>query len=94
MMSGDTMAMVNTFWPFLVMAGIFYFMLYRPQKKEQKRREAMLNALKKGDKIVTIGGIYGEIKTVDDTKIVIKIADNVEISIIKGAVARTLEEGK
>ncbi len=53
----DTMSMINALWPFVLMAGIFYFMLWRPQKKEQQRRKSMLGALKKGDKVINIGGI-------------------------------------
>ena len=55
MQGGDTMAMINAIWPFILMGGIFYFMLYRPQKQEQQKRQRMLDSLKKGDKVVTIG---------------------------------------
>ena len=54
MQGGDTMAMINAIWPFILMGGIFYFMLYRPQKQEQQKRQRMLDSLKKGDKVVTI----------------------------------------
>ena len=52
MQGGDTMAMINAIWPFILMGGIFYFMLYRPQKQEQQKRQRMLDSLKKGDKVV------------------------------------------
>ena len=55
----DMMVMANAILPFILMAGIFYFMLWRPQKQEQKRRKEMLDSLKRGDKIITIGGMYG-----------------------------------
>ena len=45
--------MINAIWPFILMGGIFYFMLYRPQKQEQQKRQRMLDSLKKGDKVVT-----------------------------------------
>ena len=48
MQGGDTMAMINAIWPFILMGGIFYFMLYRPQKQEQQKRQIMLDSLKKG----------------------------------------------
>ena len=51
MQGGDTMAMINAIWPFILMGGIFYFMLYRPQKQEQQKRQRMLDSLKKGDKV-------------------------------------------
>ena len=47
--------------PLLIMVVIFYFLLYRPQKKQQKQRQVLLNSLKKGQKVLTVGGIYGEI---------------------------------
>ena len=48
MQGGDTMSMINAIWPFILMGGIFYFMLYRPQKQEQQKRQRMLDSLKKG----------------------------------------------
>ncbi len=48
MQSGDTMALLNSIWPFFLMGGIFYFMLWRPQKQEQQRRADLLNGLKRG----------------------------------------------
>ena len=48
MQGGNTMAMINGIWPFILMGGIFYFMLYRPQKQEQQKRQRMLDSLKKG----------------------------------------------
>ena len=59
MFGADTMAMINAVLPFFLMGGIFYFMLWKPQKKQQQDRQNLLNSLKKGDKIITIGGIYG-----------------------------------
>ena len=50
----DMIAVANAALPFILMAGIFYFMLWRPQKKEQQRRQRMLDSLKKGDKIITM----------------------------------------
>ncbi|MDD3395751.1 MAG: preprotein translocase subunit YajC [Acidaminococcaceae bacterium] len=84
------MAIVNTVWPFLLMGLIFYFMLYRPQKKEQNQRNTMLNALKKGDQIVTIGGICGEITKISDEYVHLKVNETTEMKFIRGAVARPL----
>ena len=57
----DMMVMANAILPFILMAAIFYFMLWRPQKQEQKKRKEMLDSLKRGDKIITIGGMGIEI---------------------------------
>lgn len=72
MQGGDTMAMINAIWPFILMGGIFYFMLYRPQKQEQQKRQRMLDSLKKGDKVVTIGGMFGVITAISEKKVTLK----------------------
>ena len=55
MQGGDTMALLNSLWPFVLMGGIFYFMLWKPQKKEQQKRQDLLNSLKEGDEITVTG---------------------------------------
>lgn len=87
MQGGDTMAMFNSLWPFILMGGIFYFMLWKPQKKEQQRRQDLLNGLKLGDEIITIGGIYGTITAVSERKVTVKVADGVEIDMSRNAVS-------
>lgn len=87
MQGNDTMALINAVLPFLLMGGIFYFMLFRPQKQEQQKRQALLNGLKKGDKIITIGGIYGTITRISEKKLHLEIAENVEIVLSRNAVA-------
>ena len=70
----------------VVMAALIYFM-WRSQKKEQKRRQEMIDGVKVGDKVVTIGGIYGEIVTVKENSFIVKIADNTRIELMKSAVS-------
>lgn len=77
-------------WPILLMVVIFYFLLYRPQKKQQKARNELLNSLKKGQKIVTIGGIYGTINALTDDAIMLQIAEKVEITLARSSVAHVL----
>ena len=74
-------------WPLILMAVVFYFILWRPQKKEQKKRSEYLASLKKGDKIVTIGGLYGVIIRLNDKTATIQIADKVEVEIARSAVS-------
>lgn len=74
-------------WPLILMAVVFYFILWRPQKKEQKRRADFLSNLKKGDKIVTIGGLYGLIVRLNEKSATIQIADNVEVEVARSAVS-------
>lgn len=83
----DVLAMANAILPFILMAAIFYFMLWRPQKKEQQRRQRMLASLKKGDKIITMGGMYGVLTAVGDNKVTVKLAENVEVEFTRASVS-------
>ena len=87
MAGGDMMAMINAIWPFILMGGIFYFMLWRPQKKEQQKLQNMLESLKKGDKIITIGGMYGTITNISEKKVTVEVAENVEINFVRSAIS-------
>lgn len=78
--------MLGTWGPIVVMIAIFYFLLYRPQKKQQNRRRAMLDNLKKGDQVITIGGIYGTIEELGDKLLKLKIADGVVIEVVRSSV--------
>lgn len=96
-MSDSMMASLYSYGPIVLMVIIFYFLLYRPQKKQQKQRNTMMDNLKVGHRILTIGGIHGEITYIDLEKsdfIRIRIADNVEIKISSAAVARDLTQEK
>lgn len=72
--------------PILLIFGVFYFILIRPAQKQQKQKEAMLAALKKGDRVVTSGGIYGTIASVEDQSVHLRIADNVKIRVARSAI--------
>jgi len=77
----------------VVIFGIFYFLLVRPQMKRQKDHTKMLESLKKGDKVITSGGIHGTIVGVKDDIVVIKIAEDVKVEVTKAAVAAIKERG-
>ena len=66
---------------------IFYFFLIRPQNKKQKETEKMLNALKKGDKVVTIGGIHGVVSSLKDKTVIVKVDDNTKIEFSRSAIS-------
>ena len=83
---------LGTWGPIVVMIAIFYFLLYRPQKKQQNRRRAMLDNLKKGDQVITIGGIYGTIVELGDTSLKLKIADGVVIEVVRSSVNATVTQ--
>lgn len=88
----DVIQTITAIWPFILMGLIFYFMLYRPQKKEQQKRSELLGGLKKGDKVVTVGGIYGVITAIDDTKVTLKLAENVSVDFVKSAVNQVVNK--
>lgn len=71
----------------LLIIVVFYFFMIRPQVKKQKEATNFRNALKKGDKVTTTGGIYGKINDVKDTTVTLEIADNVIVKVDKTAVA-------
>lgn len=77
-------------WPILLMAVIFYFLLYRPQKKQQKERNELLSNLKKGQKIVTVGGIYGTINSLNEEFVMLQVSEKAEIKMARTSVARVL----
>jgi preprotein translocase subunit YajC len=76
-----------TFLPFVAIIAIFYFLIIRPQNKKQKETQKMLSALKKGDKVVTIGGVHGTIQSVKEQSVVIKVDDNTKIEFSRSAIS-------
>ena len=72
--------------------GLMYFLMIRPQQKEQRERAEMIRALKPGDKILTNGGIVGVITKVEDLSVKVRVAEKVEVEVIKTGVARTLRD--
>lgn len=84
--------MVQVSWPIVLMVVIFYFLLYRPQQKEQKRRREFLGALKKGERVVTAGGIYGTITGLTDKVVTLKIAERVEIEVSRSAISHSQQD--
>ncbi|MDR2807422.1 MAG: preprotein translocase subunit YajC [Spirochaetaceae bacterium] len=85
--SGGAASMFMSFVPFILIIGIFYFLIIRPQNKKQKETEKMLAALKKGDKVVTIGGVHGYITNVKDNSVVVKVDDTSKIEFSRSAIA-------
>jgi preprotein translocase subunit YajC len=75
------------FVPFIAIIAIFYFLIIRPQNKKQKETQRMLDALKKGDRVVTIGGIHGVIQTVREHSVILKVDDNVKLEFNRSAIS-------
>ena len=76
-----------SFAPIIIVAIIFYLLIFMPMRKRQKKVESMIAAIKNGDKVITSSGIYGVVAGVKDKTFIIKIADQVKIEVTKNAVA-------
>ena len=83
------------FLPLVLIGVVFYLLVFMPMKKRQKKLEALIVALKNGDKVITSSGIYGVIAGVKDTTFILKISDQVKIEVSKNAIAgpQPTEEG-
>lgn len=92
--SGEAQAgsMTSSIIMFVAIIAIFYFLIYRPQKKRDKEAKAMIASMKKGDKVVTIGGIHGTIVTVKDKTVVVKVDDSARIEFSKDAISSVVSK--
>lgn len=90
--AGGGQSAITSLIPLVIMFGIFYFLLIRPQQKKAKEHKALLDALKKGDQVVTAGGMHGKITSVDDNVVTIEVANNVNIKFNKGHVAAVIDK--
>lgn len=84
---GGGAALLSSLLPLILIFVIFYFLLIRPQAKRAKEHKKLLENLKKGDKIITAGGIYGVIESIDQNTAVVKIAENVKIKVSRNTIA-------
>jgi preprotein translocase subunit YajC len=75
------------FAPIIIIGVIFYLLIFMPMRKKQKKLEAMIGALRNGDKVITSSGIYGVVAGVKERTLILKIADQVKIEVAKNAVA-------
>ena len=85
-------SLIGTMFPLIIMFALMYFLMIRPEKKRKKKEKAMLDALKRGDRICTIGGIYGTIMDIKDDTITLSVGrDNLSMVIARWAV-RSVED--
>jgi len=85
---------LSMFVPMLFIFAIFYFMLIRPQQRKEKERKQMIANVKSGQRVMFSGGILGTVTNVKDKTFVIKIADNVKVEVLRGAVSQVIEKGE
>ncbi|NPA16236.1 preprotein translocase subunit YajC [Persephonella sp.] len=95
MQGGDPMSSIigAVLW-MVILIAIFYFLLYRPQQQQRKKHQEFINSLKKGDKVITSGGIIGEIKGIDEKTVTLKVAEGTMIKVLKTAISAPFEEEK
>jgi preprotein translocase subunit YajC len=80
-------SLMTTFIPFGLVILIFYFLIIRPQNKKQKETQRMLSELKKGDRVVTIGGLHGVINSVKESTVVVKVDENCKLEFSRSAIS-------
>jgi len=80
-------SLLGLFLPFLLVFIVFYFFIIRPQKRREEQRKTMISAVKKGDRIVTIGGVHATVLKVEDTSVLAEVDTNVKLRFDKNAVA-------
>ena len=80
--------------PTVLIIGIMYFLMIRPQQKRLKEHQAMIAAIKRGDTVVTSGGILGKVTKVDDNELQVEIAEGVRIKVMRGTVSEVRTKGE
>jgi preprotein translocase subunit YajC len=90
---GDMQSSLMSMLPLVLMFAVLYFVMIRPQMKRQKEARAMVEALAKGDEVVTAGGMLGRISKIGDTYLGVEIAQGVEVQVQRSAVSQVLPKG-
>lgn len=91
----DTFGMLNSLLiPTMLIIGIMYFLMIRPQQKRLKEHQAMVAAVRRGDTVVTSGGIIGKVAKVDDEELQVEIAEGVKIKVLRSTISEVLGKGE
>ena len=85
--------MIVSMLPIVAIVAIFYFLLIRPQSKRAKEHKAMLEAVRRGDKIVSNGGLMGAVTKVDDDVLTVEIAKDIKVQVVRGMIAEVRSKG-
>ncbi|NOX97305.1 MAG: preprotein translocase subunit YajC [Nitrospirae bacterium] len=91
--AGAGASSVSFFLPLIIIFFIFYILILLPQKKEKRKTEEMRANLKKGDKVVTAGGIHGIVAGVKETTVTVKVDDNVKMEFSRSAISQVVKPG-
>ena len=96
--TGEEGDFTTSIWPILIflvlLFGMMYFVMIRPQRKRQQEHQQLVEELRKGDKVITAGGIYGQIETVSDENVVLKIESGATIRVAKSSIVGKQEQGE
>ncbi|MGE4518791.1 MAG: preprotein translocase subunit YajC [Desulfobacteraceae bacterium] len=90
--AGGAQGGLGAFVPLIIMFVIFYFLLIRPQQKKAKQHREMIGNLKKGDRVITSGGLYGTISSLDDTSVTLEVAEQVKIKLVRGNIVSVVNK--
>jgi preprotein translocase subunit YajC len=86
---------ITSLVPLILLFGIFYFLIIRPQQQRMKAHQAMVSAVKRGDTVVTAGGLIGKVSKVkDDGELLVEIADNVQVRVLKSTLTEVRSKGE
>ena len=91
--AGQAQDPIAALLPFIILFVVFYFLLIRPQSKRAKAHKAMVEAVGKGDEVITQGGLYGKITEVSEEYLQVQLADNVEVKVQRAAITSLLPKG-
>jgi preprotein translocase subunit YajC len=78
--------------PLILMGGIFYFLLIRPQQKRTRQQRDLLSNIEVGDEVLTIGGIFGVVRDIDEETVTVEISPGTQVKLVRNGIARKLEE--
>lgn len=84
---GGFQGILTSILPFLLIILVFYFLILRPQQKRQKERQNLLSAIKKGDKVITAGGLHGTVEELTDKTVTVRVANNVNLTVERTSIA-------
>jgi preprotein translocase subunit YajC len=90
---GDMQSTLMSMLPLVLMFVVLYFVMIRPQMRKQKEAKAMIDALAKGDEVVTVGGMLGKVSKLNDNSLSLEVANGVEVQIQRNAVVQVLPKG-
>jgi len=86
--SGGSGSLLTMLLPLILIGLVFYFLMIRPQQKQRREQQSMLDSVRRGDEVVTIGGIHGRIEGLKDKTVVLKVAEGVKIEMNKASIAQ------